>query len=393
MRAAASTPKKKQGLGERLSRTAKHGTRVAFPRPVLSSARNTCLRSRELFLRELKSVVSGLVLAWVGSGGVARAETDAPKDALRSVSGPPITAPSPRVPAQAETGGTKDALPLLNNTPIAPPARLAAPKKVEAAKATAKVAALTPIVPSPKNPLHPAFQLYAEIDLPILGVGLVFAEARAVRSQPAFCGSTGAPLCDRGSLNALDRTTAGYWSPGWQTASDYGMYALGVGAGALLFLDEGFLPGLNDGAVVAESALAGTAVASMMTLAAGRPRPFLYGDKAPLAARNSADAGLSFLSSHAAVSFAIATSALVTMRRLHPHSKATWIVLGVGGAIASFVATARVLGGMHFITDSAGGAIVGTSVGVIVPSLHGSPVAIVPIAGEGQRGIAFSTRF
>jgi hypothetical protein len=50
--------------------------------------------------------------------------------------------------------------------------------------------------------------------------------------------------------------------------------------------------------VVAESAHAATAVASVMTRAAGWPRPFLYGDKAPLSAGNGADAGLSYLSTH-----------------------------------------------------------------------------------------------
>jgi membrane-associated phospholipid phosphatase len=237
--------------------------------------------------------------------------------------------------------------------------------------------------------LRPAFQLYAEVDLPILAVGLVFAEARLVRSQTAYC----APLCDSSGLNAIDRTTAGYWSPGWQTASDYGLYAVGLGAATLLFADEGFLPALNDGVVILESALAATAVASIMTLAAGRPRPFLYGDKAPLSNRNSADAGLSFLSSHTALSFAIATSTLVTLRRLHPGSKATWIVAIVGGSLATFVATARVLGGMHFITDVVGGGVVGISLGVLVPSLHASPVSIVPMAGDGQRGIALVARF
>ncbi len=161
----------------------------------------------------------------------------------------------------------------------------------------------------------------------------------------------------------------------------------------MIFADEGFLPGLNDSVVVAESALAATAVASIMTLAAGRPRPFLYGDKAPLSARTSADAGLSFLSNHTTISFAIATSTFVTMRRLHPGSKLTWIVAGVGGAIATFVGTARVLGGMHFITDVVGGAVVGTSVGVLVPSLHASPVSVVPVAGDGQHGLALVARF
>jgi membrane-associated phospholipid phosphatase len=48
---------------------------------------------------------------------------------------------------------------------------------------------------------------------------------------------------------------------------------------------------------------------------------------------------------------------------------------------------------MHFISDSIGGAIVGTSLGVLIPSLHASPVTVVPVAGEGQRGMALSFRF
>ena len=312
-------------------------------------------------MRSLTAICTAMVLILIGSVGLTRAETTLVE----------------AVPTPAED---------LN---IATPSPDASPQKVEAAEKTAKAAALTPIVPSPRNPLRPAFQLYAEIDLPILAVGVVFAEARLVHSQQSYC----APLCDRSGLNAIDRTTAGYWSPGWQTASDYGLYAVGVGAAVLIFADEGILPGLNDSVVVVESALAATAVASIMTLAAGRPRPFLYGDKAPLSNRNGADAGLSFLSSHAALSFAIATSTLVTMRRLHPGSKLNWLVAGVGGAIATFVATARVMGGMHFITDVVGGAVVGTSVGVLVPALHGSPVSVVPMAGDGQRGLALVARF
>jgi membrane-associated phospholipid phosphatase len=298
-------------------------------------------------------IFSALVLAWAGSAGVARAQTAAAEDAPARADNPPIAAPG-------DDAG-----------------RAAKPPK------------LTPLVPSPNKPGHPAYQLYAEIDLPVLGVGLAFEGARFIKVQKAFC----APLCDPGDLNAIDRTTAGYWSPGWQSASNYGLLAVGVGAATLLFVDEGFLRGINDLAVVAESTFAGIAIASMVTLATGRPRPFLYGDKAPLSARNSADAGLSFLSSHSVAAFAIATSTFVTMRRLHPGSKATWIVMAAGGAMATFVATARVLGGMHFISDAVGGAMVGTSVGVLVPALHAIPVAIVPVAGDGQRGIVLSARF
>jgi undecaprenyl-diphosphatase len=294
--------------------------------------------------------------------------------------------------ARAEASSSEAAIdpPTVANPPIANPSPGAPPKQVEEARSTAKAAELTPILPSPQNPLRPAFQLYSEIDLPILGVGLAFASARLVRSQPAYC----APLCPSGGLNALDRTTAGYWSPGWATASSYGLAAIAVGAGALLVIDEGLLPALNDSVVIAESALAGFALTSMMTLAAGRPRPFVYGEKAPLSARNSANGGLSYLSSHAVAAFAIVTSTFVAMRRLHPGSKAAWVVLGVGGSLALFVASARVMAGQHFITDALGGAVVGSSVGMLVASLHGSPVTILPVvASSGQRGLALAARF
>src|SRR5215467_14213197 len=191
---------------------------------------------------------------------------------------------------------------------IAPPAPDAPPAKVEHAKEVAQTAALTPIVPNPDEATKPAFLLYAEIDPPVLAVGAVFAYGRRYKTEPASC----APAC---------------YSASWSTASDYMLYGLGAATATLLVVDEGVLDALNDGVVVGEATLSATAVASIMTLAAGRPRPFLYGDpndptsfKAPLSIRNSADAGLSFLSSHTAMAFAITTSLYVAEHRLHPTS-------------------------------------------------------------------------
>jgi membrane-associated phospholipid phosphatase len=337
-------------------------------------------------MRTYTAACAALVLAWVMGAGVARADAaDAGADMTASAADAREAARAPVAKEPPALATTTPAEP-----PIATPSPEASPQKVEDAKSTAKAAELHPIVPSPRNPLHPAFQLYSEIDLPILGIGTVFAAARLVRMQKAYC----APLCDRVELNRLDRNTAGYWSPAWQGASSVVLVAIGAGALTMLYLEEGFWPGLNDAAVIAESALAGIAVVSMMTLAAGRPRPFLYGETAPLSTRNGADAGLSFLSSHSVAAFAIATSSFVAMSRLRPGSKAAWVVLVIGSSLATFVATARVFGGMHFITDSVGGAIVGSSAGLLIPSLHGSPVAIVPVAAAGgQRGLALSLRF
>ena len=261
---------------------------------------------------------------------------------------------------------------------IAPPAPDASPQKVEQAKEVADKAKLTPIITNPGNPTQPAFQLYAEIDVPIVATGAVFALSRLIKQQPAYC----APQCTEvtAPLNAIDKLTSGYYSSAWSTASDFELYSLGAASAVLLVSDEGVLNSLNDAVVVGEATLSATAVATIMTLAAGRPRPFLYGDGAPLSVRNSADAGLSFLSSHTAEAFALVTSMYVVEKRLHPESTTRRrAVLGIGLGIASLVGVSRVMAGYHFITDVVGGAVVGSSIGILISSVHGSPVHIVPV--------------
>lgn len=287
-----------------------------------------------------------------------------------------------------------------DSAPIAPPAPDAPPAKVEEAKKVAETAALTPIVPNPRDPTHPAFLLYAEIDPPLLATGAVFALARRYKSEAASC----APACDSVQLNALDKLTAGYYSAGWSTASDYLLYGLGAASAAALVADEGVLDALNDGVVIGEATLSATAVASIMTLAAGRPRPFLYGDpkapdgyKAPPGIRSGPDASLSFLSSHTAEAFAMVTSLYVAEHRLHPRSSYPKYLLGIGLGVASTIGVARVMSGYHFITDVIGGAVVGSSVGVLVASVHSSPVHVVPVIdhrpGGSAAGLALSGDF
>jgi membrane-associated phospholipid phosphatase len=244
-------------------------------------------------------------------------------------------------------------------------------------------------VPSLRYPRSPAFQLSLEYDLPVLAIGIVFAASRLLLAQRAYC----APLCTPESLNAMDRKTAGFWSEAWQRSSDAGLYVLVGGTALVLFLDEGFLPGLNDGVVIVESALAAMATASIMTLAARRPRPFLYGEEAPLAKRNSSDASLSFLSSHASTAFATATALFMAMRRLHARTELALVVTSAAALLAGFVATSRVLGGMHFITDALGGAVIGVSMGVLIPTLHDAPIRVVPSMSTDRPGLSFTARF
>ncbi|GAC1574159.1 MAG: hypothetical protein NVS3B20_05810 [Polyangiales bacterium] len=267
------------------------------------------------------------------------------------------------------------------------------PPKSDKAKAVEKEAALTPIVPSPTDVTKPAFQLYGEVDIPILAMGIVISSARVLRTQKAFCGHSGVPACDPAELNALDRNAAGLWRPGWATISDVGFGVIAVGAAAILTLDEGPLPALNDAVVIAQAALLASAGPTLLTIAAARPRPFLYGDAAPEDKRNSPDAALSFISSHTSVSFAVATSLFMAERRLHPKSPWGWALLGVSLAGASTVGMARVLSGNHFPTDAIAGAVIGCAMGVLVPALHDTPVRIVPQIGPDNKVVSVITRF
>ena len=235
----------------------------------------------------------------------------------------------------------------------------------------------------------PAFQLRPEIDIPIFGLSFVLAGTRLLYRQTAFC----APRCQASDVNSFDRSTAGYWSLGWQYTSSTVLAAEGVGAAVLLFADEGYRRGLNDAVVVGEASLASVAVGSMIALAVKRPRPFLYGDKAPANARLTSDAGLSFVSSHATVAFAIVASTAVAMHRLHPRARAPWIVVAVGGAAATFVGIARVMGGMHFVSDVIGGSVVGASIGVLLPALHATPIMVTPVMAGGMPGLGLTARF
>jgi membrane-associated phospholipid phosphatase len=337
--------------------------------------------ARALLAGILSASTATTVPAFAQAGGVAAADPSPP--------GVPPAAPTSPPPVAPILSPPETIPPSPKTTPPKTKAKEEVEKNpVKTEQATEK-AALTPIVPSPSNPFKPAFQLYAEIDIPVLAIGTVFAAARLIPRQKAYC----APLCDKSEVNGIDRVTAGRYDTHWSLASDVGLYVTAGGAGLLLLFDEGLGPALNDSVVVAQSAMLATGITSSVTLAAGRPRPFLYGENAPADVRNSSSAGLSFLSSHTAVTFAIATSSWMAMRRLEPNNSASTWTLAVGLSLASFVGVARVMGGQHFITDAVGGAVVGASTGVVVPALHSTPVKVVPQLSPDTKAIAVVGRF
>ena len=240
---------------------------------------------------------------------------------------------------------------------------------------------LTPLRPQSAEEPLPAYQLYLEVDAPLLTIAIVFGIGRNIRGglAPAFCApAPGSPTaesthCDPSGLNWLDRQVAGRYQPGWTHWSDIGLYGLEALAAGGILAHEGLKRGLNDLVVVAEATLLASAAAGASTAITGRPRPYMYGTEAPLAMRQSGDGGLSYFSGHTSTAFGAATATFVTFRRLHPDSRWPWVIYGAGLAAASFVGATRVLAGSHFPTDVAAGAAVGAAVGLLVPALHAAP--------------------
>ena len=264
----------------------------------------------------------------------------------------------------------------------------------------------TPVIPEdPHTPPQRAYQLYWELDLPILGAGAALAAARLFRTGEgaphASCLNevdsngdiTRRTSCDPSDINAFDRIVAGRYDRSWSAVSDYALLGLAIAPPVFLTASSGLRVALNDLVVIYESALWAVAFSGLATLGGGRARPYVYGDEAPESTRTSGNASLSFVSSHTSTAFALATSTFWTVERRHGGSELTWVVFATGLSAASLVGVSRVLAGSHFPTDVIAGAVVGMSTGTILPMLHGSPVRVSASAGPESAQASLSYRF
>ncbi len=224
----------------------------------------------------------------------------------------------------------------------------------------------------------PAYQLELDKDIPALAITSLTTIAWFVDLGPAWC----APRCDPATVDAFDRPFAGRYLPGWSTAGT--LAAAGVLAAPVPVLLALESPGhaVSDAVVVAESVMFASSVAVVFETGVRRPRPFLYGDRAPLAVRDETNASLSFFSGHTADSFAATIALWRTLDRLRVRPRWKYLALGLGLAGSSFVGMARVVSGDHFPTDVIVGAGVGASFGFLLPALHGHGVTVTPIATD-----------
>lgn len=236
-----------------------------------------------------------------------------------------------------------------------------------------------------------AWEVRLEVDLPVTAIAAVGAGTWLLGDQlaPPYC----APICDSTALWSIDEGVAGRWDPSWSTASDVGVGVMLAGSLLVAFADRPNESFLSDGLVLVETILVTNALSSLFGVATRRPRPFVYGENAPLDERVRGTASLSFFSGHTANSFAAATALFWTLRERHPREAWPWLVWGVGLVGASFVGVGRVLSGQHFPTDVLAGALAGIGTGIVIPELHRRAPVVMPIAFEQGVGMGVGARF
>ncbi|MCQ2573170.1 MAG: phosphatase PAP2 family protein [Treponema sp.] len=120
-----------------------------------------------------------------------------------------------------------------------------------------------------------------------------------------------------------------------------------------------------------ETMLLSQGIKETVKLCVYRPRPYMYFDGFPEKdVYKDHDWANSFLSGHTTMSFAAASFTSYTFCKYFPDSPWKYVVTGGSFAFATTIGVMRIMAGCHFPTDVLCGAVLGTSIGFLVPWLH-----------------------
>jgi membrane-associated phospholipid phosphatase len=191
--------------------------------------------------------------------------------------------------------------------------------------------------------------------------------------------------CDPAGINAWDRLVLDNDTPGTKATSDVlvvtTMLAPAIGGliDAALHSDQrGWANYGEDMLIVGETLAINYLLNNIVKYGVRRARPFSYNsqyqnntDKTGEARYEDPDAALSFYSLHSSFSFAAATSFsyLFTQRHSGDYAQVVPVWL-LTYALATTTAVLRVEAGKHFWSDIVVGAVVGASLGILIPYLH-----------------------
>jgi membrane-associated phospholipid phosphatase len=128
--------------------------------------------------------------------------------------------------------------------------------------------------------------------------------------------------------------------------------------------------------VYAETVVVSLCLNGMTKYLVARPRPYVYSDAPQVqsyAQREGKDSRLSFYSGHASTTFAAGVAGSILFAQTTSDRRARTAVWAFELALAGATTDLRLRAGKHFYSDVLVGAVVGATLGVLVPRLHGGP--------------------
>jgi membrane-associated phospholipid phosphatase len=222
------------------------------------------------------------------------------------------------------------------------------------------------LVPAPAFAESP-YTLDLRVDLPAITLSGSIALAGFFDKGLPAC----APNCSSARINFIDRSAIHFRSNTSGAIADVALPLLLLAPVALDYFDSGHtMDWLKDVLVMVESLAVDQAVTQMTKFAVRRYSPALYGGDSHLTALNDTDAARSFISAHTSSACAVATAFAVTYWLRHPDDPLRYVALGLGIGLSLVVGVLKVFAGAHFWSDVGAGALVGGSIGVLVPMAH-----------------------
>ncbi len=191
---------------------------------------------------------------------------------------------------------------------------------------------------------------------------------------------------DIDDVNSFDKLTLYSYSPVSAKISDYMVASMAVMPFAVNWIDNSSSDYVKESLIIFETIAISSALNNIVKYSVSRPRPYIYSDKASEKEKSNRDAHLSFYSGHSTFAFSAAVSFATIMSKRFDKTWQKSLIWGIPLSLASTVAFLRVNAGKHFLSDVLTGAVIGSSIGWLVPYLHeknGNQI----IAGGSQQGI------
>ncbi len=175
---------------------------------------------------------------------------------------------------------------------------------------------------------------------------------------------------NRQNINVFDRPTSYLWSPTIARVSDGLLYASAAAPVALMADPKIRKDALPIGILYVETFAITAGITSLTKVLLKRPRPFVYGEQAPLAEKQEKDAQYAFFSGHTSVSAAMCFMTAKIYQDYNPGKKSVPWVWAAAAAVPAATGILRQQAGKHFWTDVVLGYALGAAVGILVPELH-----------------------